>query len=346
MRQHRRKVGRRGRPRCGSPNGSRRTDRICVLGRLPDARARAPRPTTRCRKPGCSTTRCRRLHDRQRRRLADDAGRTGLHRHAQHTSSPVARARPAPGCPSRWSARRERQIPEQEQSARRLYRASHCSSFWRPWTPAERLAFVRHDMFAVTFNEIAPIVERTPDSHPTAREPGTAAGPGLDDGFPDADLPTQRRVVDAFLAAARAGDFAALIRVLDPDVVFRVDTGGRSSLAPALLTGAVEVADHAATQGPRFASLCESCAGQRRRRHRGPRPPWQRGRRGRDHRDRRTDRRDRPDPRPGQDRLGARLRPIQWTPPGRPRTAARLASCAACRPGPVGPAGARIRRPS
>jgi RNA polymerase sigma-70 factor (ECF subfamily) len=73
---------------------------------------------------------------------------------------------------------------------------------------------------------------------------------------PDADLSTQRRVVDAFLTAARAGDFAALVRVLDPDVVFRVDTGGRSELAPALLTGAVDVAEHAATHGPRFASLC------------------------------------------------------------------------------------------
>ena len=122
--------------------------------------------------------------------------------------------------------------------------------------PAERLAFVLHDMFGVTFNEIAPIVERTPAatrqlaSRARRRLQGTAT-------VPDADLPTQRRVVNAFLAASRAGDFEELLKVLDPDVVFRVDTGTRTWLAPALLTGAIEVAEHAATQGPRFASLCE-----------------------------------------------------------------------------------------
>ena len=122
--------------------------------------------------------------------------------------------------------------------------------------PAERLAFVLHDMFGVPFAEIAPIVERTPEATrqlASRARRRRARGPRPS---PDADLPTQRRVVDAFLAAARAGDFEALLRVLDPDVVFRVDTGGRTSLAPALLTGAVEVAEHAATQGPRFASLC------------------------------------------------------------------------------------------
>jgi RNA polymerase sigma-70 factor, ECF subfamily len=122
--------------------------------------------------------------------------------------------------------------------------------------PAERLAFVLHDMFGVTFNEIAPIVERTPAatrqlaSRARRRLHGTAT-------VPDADLPTQRRVVNAFLAASRAGDFEELLKVLDPNVVFRVDTGTRTWLAPALLTGAIEVAEHAATQGPRFASLCE-----------------------------------------------------------------------------------------
>ena len=75
--------------------------------------------------------------------------------------------------------------------------------------------------------------------------------------MPDADLPAQRRVVDAFLTAARAGDFAALLSVLDPSVVFRVDAGRLTGLAPALLTGATDVAEHAAAQGPRFATLCE-----------------------------------------------------------------------------------------
>ena len=121
--------------------------------------------------------------------------------------------------------------------------------------PAERLAFVLHDMFGVPFDEIAPIVERTPlatrqlASRARRRVRGTAA-------VPDADLPTQRRVAAAFLDAARAGDFAALITVLDPDVVFRVDTGHRTWLAPALLTGAIDVAEHAAAHGPRFATMC------------------------------------------------------------------------------------------
>jgi RNA polymerase sigma factor (sigma-70 family) len=122
--------------------------------------------------------------------------------------------------------------------------------------PAERLAFVLHDMFGVPFDEIAPIVERTPvaarqlASRARRRLRGTAT-------VPDADLPTQRRVVDAFLAASRAGDFEALLELLDPDVVFRVDSGTRTLLAPALLTGSIDVAEHAATHGPRFATLCE-----------------------------------------------------------------------------------------
>jgi RNA polymerase sigma factor (sigma-70 family) len=121
--------------------------------------------------------------------------------------------------------------------------------------PAERLAFVLHDMFGIPFDEIAPIVERTPAatrqlaSRARRRVRGTAA-------VPDADLSTQRRVTAAFLDAARAGDFEALIRVLHPDVVFRVDTGPRTWLAPALLTGAADVAGHAAAHGPRFATLC------------------------------------------------------------------------------------------
>jgi len=122
--------------------------------------------------------------------------------------------------------------------------------------PAERLAFVLHDMFGVPFDEIAPMIDRTPvatrqlASRARRRVRGTAS-------VPDADLPTQRRVVNAFLAASRAGEFDELIKLLDPDVVFRVDTGSRTWLAPALLTGAIDVAGHAATHGPRFATLCE-----------------------------------------------------------------------------------------
>jgi RNA polymerase sigma-70 factor (ECF subfamily) len=70
---------------------------------------------------------------------------------------------------------------------------------------------------------------------------------------PETDLATQRKVVTAFLAAARAGDFDALVTVLHPDVVFRVDAGARPHLAPALLAGRADVARRVATQGPRFA---------------------------------------------------------------------------------------------
>ena len=91
-------------------------------------------------------------------------------------------------------------------------------------TPAERLAFVLHDVFGVSFDEIAPVVERSPAAArqlaSRARRRVRAQAPE-----PDADLAVQRQAVDAFLAAARDGDFEALVRFLDPDVVFRVDGG-------------------------------------------------------------------------------------------------------------------------
>jgi RNA polymerase sigma-70 factor (ECF subfamily) len=90
--------------------------------------------------------------------------------------------------------------------------------------PAERLAFVLHDMFAVSFDEIAPIVGRTPTAArklaSRARQRVQGAAP-----VPDADLGRQREVVDAFFAASRSGDFDALVAVLDPDVVLRADAG-------------------------------------------------------------------------------------------------------------------------
>jgi RNA polymerase sigma-70 factor (ECF subfamily) len=91
-------------------------------------------------------------------------------------------------------------------------------------TPAERLAFVLHDMFAVPFDEIAPIVERSPEATrqlaSRARRRVRGAAPA-----PDADLRGQWEVVEAFQAAARNGDFDALVAVLDPDVVLRSDGG-------------------------------------------------------------------------------------------------------------------------
>ena len=88
-------------------------------------------------------------------------------------------------------------------------------------TPAERLAFVLHDVFAVPFEEIAPIVDRTP----TATRQLASRARRRVQGAPesDADLRQQREVGDAFLAASRAGDFNALLAILDPDVVARAD---------------------------------------------------------------------------------------------------------------------------
>jgi RNA polymerase sigma-70 factor (ECF subfamily) len=94
--------------------------------------------------------------------------------------------------------------------------------------PAERLAFVLHDMFAVPFHEIGPIIGRSPDAAKMLASRARRRVQGSTP-VPDADLPRQRRVADAFLAAARSGDFTALLDVLDPDVVLRVDTGPRPS---------------------------------------------------------------------------------------------------------------------
>jgi RNA polymerase sigma factor (sigma-70 family) len=91
-------------------------------------------------------------------------------------------------------------------------------------SPSERLAFVLHDIFAVPFDHIAPMVDRSPEA---ARQLASRARRRVraERTVPDADLETQREVVDAFLAAARDGDFDRLVAVLDPDVVLRVDFG-------------------------------------------------------------------------------------------------------------------------
>ena len=94
-------------------------------------------------------------------------------------------------------------------------------------SPAERLAFVLHDMFAVPFDEIAPIVGRSPDAARQLASRGRRRVRGTP-SMPDTDLERQREVVRAFLAAARGGDFDGLVALLDPDVVLRVDRGGRT----------------------------------------------------------------------------------------------------------------------
>ncbi|WCN79434.1 sigma-70 family RNA polymerase sigma factor [Micromonospora sp. LH3U1] len=121
--------------------------------------------------------------------------------------------------------------------------------------PAERLAVVLHDMFGMPFEQVAAVVGRTPAA---TRQLASRARRRLREHAPQprTGLPAQRRIVDAFLAAARAGDFDALLTLLDPDVVFRSDHGRRGRLAPAVLTGARAVAARAADAGPRFARLC------------------------------------------------------------------------------------------
>lgn len=109
-------------------------------------------------------------------------------------------------------------------------------------TPAERLAFVLHDLFAVSFDEIAPIVDRTPAA---ARQLASRARRRVQTSpraEGDADRSRQRAVVDAFLAASRGGDFEALLTVLDPDVVFRGDQAAVTLGGPAELRGAQAVA--------------------------------------------------------------------------------------------------------
>jgi RNA polymerase sigma-70 factor (ECF subfamily) len=110
--------------------------------------------------------------------------------------------------------------------------------------PAERLAFVLHDMFAVPFDEIASITGRSPAA---ARQLASRARRRVrgEAPVPDADLARQREVVDAFFAAAREGDFDALVAVLDPDVVLRTDGGRSGPDAAILVRGALEVAGRA-----------------------------------------------------------------------------------------------------
>ncbi len=110
-------------------------------------------------------------------------------------------------------------------------------------TPAERVAFVLHDVFALPFDEIAPIVGRTPTA---ARQLASRARRRVQGApVPDVDLAGQWAVVDAFLAAARAGDFERLLAVLDPQVVLRSDGGAERPDLITLVRGAQAVAERA-----------------------------------------------------------------------------------------------------
>jgi RNA polymerase sigma-70 factor (ECF subfamily) len=120
-------------------------------------------------------------------------------------------------------------------------------------TPAERLAFVLHDMFGMPFEEIAPIVERTPAA---TRQLASRARRRVRGATPrtEPDVKRQRRVVDAFLGAARDGDFEALVAVLDPDVVFRADRGRLAFPgSQPVVNGAAAVAEQILPRAPAFA---------------------------------------------------------------------------------------------
>jgi RNA polymerase sigma-70 factor (ECF subfamily) len=111
--------------------------------------------------------------------------------------------------------------------------------------PAERLAFVLHDMFDLPFDEIAPMVGRTPDATRQLASRARRRVKGADRPAAEPDLDRQREVVDAFFAAARAGDLDALVAVLHPDVVLRADFGPKRPMASRMIQGAEAVASQA-----------------------------------------------------------------------------------------------------
>jgi RNA polymerase sigma factor (sigma-70 family) len=112
-------------------------------------------------------------------------------------------------------------------------------------SPAERLAFVLHDMFQLPFEEIAPMVGRSPEAARQLASRARRRVKGAQIPAPDPDLARQRAVVDAFFRAARGGDFDGLVAMLDPDVVLRSDFGGRRPAAPKVIHGAAAVARQA-----------------------------------------------------------------------------------------------------
>ena len=126
-------------------------------------------------------------------------------------------------------------------------------------TPDERLAFVLHDLFELPFSQIAPMVGRTPAAAKqlASRARRRVRGAGLP--APDPDPARQRAVVDAFFAAARRGDFDALVAVLHPDVVARADFGARRPAVSPVIRGADAVARQALLAPPCRAHACTRC---------------------------------------------------------------------------------------
>jgi RNA polymerase sigma-70 factor, ECF subfamily len=129
--------------------------------------------------------------------------------------------------------------------------------------PAERLAFVLHDTFGLPFEEIAPMVGRSPAAARQLASRARRRVRGAD--VPDRDVARQREVVDAFFAAAHSGDFDALVAVLDPDVVSRIDAGTGGPIASGVLHGAETVARQtlaiASIAAPKHPVLVNGAAG-------------------------------------------------------------------------------------
>ncbi|HKU76466.1 MAG TPA: sigma-70 family RNA polymerase sigma factor [Pyrinomonadaceae bacterium] len=120
-------------------------------------------------------------------------------------------------------------------------------------TPAERLAFVLHDTFAMSFDEIGRIVGRTPAATRQLASRARRRVQGVT-SVPSGDLRSQREIIDAFLAALRAGDFEGLLAVLDPDVLVHIDPGAGRPGSPTEIRGARNWAQGAITysRGARF----------------------------------------------------------------------------------------------
>ena len=154
--------------------------------------------------------------------LAHDRRRAGLPQRPALARRSTARSRSAPTCPTRSSSRVDGVDPEREALIADSVGLALLIVL-DTLAPAERLALVLHDMFDVPFDQIAAIIDR---SEPATRQLASRARRRLRaTPAPDATIAEQWELVDAFLAAARDGDFDALLRVLDPDVVLRADAG-------------------------------------------------------------------------------------------------------------------------
>ena len=121
--------------------------------------------------------------------------------------------------------------------------------------PAERLAFVLHDVFELPFEDIAPMVGRSPEAARQLASRARRRIKGAEVVAPDPDLRRQREVVDAFFRAPRGGDFEALVGLLDPDVVRRVDFGAKHAALSVVTRGAAEVAPSALRAAPLNAEI-------------------------------------------------------------------------------------------